>query len=98
MYVLKFGGTSMGSVDALRRVANLVCDYGARGPVAVVVSAMSGVTDSLLQAARLAAAQDAGWTAIADQIEQRHRGAWQELVPDTVSRKPLDDLFTALRT
>ncbi|RYE01606.1 MAG: aspartate kinase, partial [Sphingobacteriales bacterium] len=98
MYVLKFGGTSMGSVDALRRVADLVFEYGARGRVAVVVSAMSGITDSLLQAAGLAANQDEGWAELVSHLEQRHRSAWRELVPGDVAANPLDEHFAALRT
>jgi aspartokinase/homoserine dehydrogenase 1 len=47
--VLKFGGTSMGTVDSIRTVADIVRDQSDRGPVVTVVSAMAGVTDRLLE-------------------------------------------------
>jgi aspartate kinase len=55
--IVKFGGTSVGSGERIRRVANIIAhkthDTGEDFPV-VVVSAMAGVTDQLLQIARLA--------------------------------------------
>src|SRR5947209_6950439 len=53
MPVMKFGGTSMGNAEAIRTVGRILVDHAADRPVAVV-SAMSGVTDSLLGAAELA--------------------------------------------
>jgi aspartate kinase len=53
---MKFGGTSVGSVDALTRVTQIIRDARAQFPrVVVVTSAMSGVTDLLLRSAGLAA-------------------------------------------
>lgn len=54
--VHKFGGTSVANADRFRNAATLV--EAAGSPVAVVVSAMGGVTDALLEAIELAAAQD----------------------------------------
>lgn len=57
--VLKFGGTSVGSAAAMRQAAAIVCDQRAQGDeVAVVTSAMSGVTDLLLGAAQAAVRGD----------------------------------------
>lgn len=53
MIVLKFGGTSVEDATAIRRVTDIVSARAARGSV-VVVSACAGVTNALLQAARLA--------------------------------------------
>lgn len=54
--VMKFGGTSVGSAEALTRATQIVEDARARYPrVVVVTSAMSGVTDLLLKSASLAA-------------------------------------------
>lgn len=54
--VMKFGGTSVGSVDALTRAAQIIKDAREQYPrVVVVTSAMSGVTDLLLKSASLAA-------------------------------------------
>jgi aspartate kinase len=46
--VLKFGGTSVGSVEAIKRSANIICDWSKRSKVIVVLSAMSGETDRLI--------------------------------------------------
>ncbi|MCB0208555.1 MAG: aspartate kinase [Anaerolineae bacterium] len=54
---MKFGGTSVGSVDALKNVVKIVADARKNGhDVVVVVSAMSGVTNLLLNAAQQAEA------------------------------------------
>ena len=46
--VMKFGGTSVGSVEALRRVAKIIANE--QGQKVVVVSAMSGITNFLVSA------------------------------------------------
>ena len=53
--VMKFGGTSVGSVDALARATQIIKDTRDQySRVVVVTSAMSGVTDLLLSSAALA--------------------------------------------
>lgn len=47
--VLKFGGTSVGSVEAIKRSANIICDWSKKSKVIVVLSAMSGETDRLIK-------------------------------------------------
>ena len=60
LVVMKFGGTSVGSVAALQQVVGIVKEARSRGDeVVVVVSAMSRVTDLLLNGARRAEAGDA---------------------------------------
>ena len=46
--VLKFGGTSVGSVEAIKRSANIICDWSKKTKVITVLSAMSGETDRLI--------------------------------------------------
>ena len=54
--VMKFGGTSVGSVDALKQAAQIIQDARDEfARVVVVTSAMSGETDLLLKSASLAA-------------------------------------------
>ena len=53
MKVLKFGGTSVGTVDSLRNVKSIVESIGE--PAIVVVSALGGLTDRLIATARMAA-------------------------------------------
>jgi len=46
--VLKFGGTSVGTVDRIKKVANIIISYAKKGyKVIVVSSAMSGITNDL---------------------------------------------------
>ena len=47
--VLKFGGTSVGSVEAIKRSANIICDWSKKSKVIAVLSAMSGETDRLIK-------------------------------------------------
>lgn len=56
MRVIKFGGTSVGSSARMRGVAEIVSQQAAEGPLVVVVSAVGGVTDTLLRGAAEAAA------------------------------------------
>ncbi len=89
---MKFGGTSVGSGQRIAEVAGLVRAAIAEGrQVVVVVSAMSGVTDALIRAARTAAAGDAQtYRAIRDDLLIRH---WQVVreVADSQEARTLDD-------
>ena len=58
LLVMKFGGTSVGSAERMRVAAQLAADERARRPVVVVVSAMSKITDLLLDTMRHAEAGD----------------------------------------
>lgn len=71
--ILKFGGSSVGSPERIRQVSELVAAQAAIGPVVVVVSAMSGVTNELQAAARAAAAGSSDWRAILEGVIRRHR-------------------------
>ena len=80
--VMKFGGTSVGSVDALRQaVAVVVEQVGKWDKLAVVVSAMSGVTDKLIGCARAAEAGDEkSYRAVVDELRERHHAVIGELI------------------
>ena len=56
--VMKFGGTSVGSAERMRVAARLSAEQRKQRPVAIVVSAMSKVTDLLLDTMRHAEAGD----------------------------------------
>ena len=92
--VIKFGGTSVGSADAIRRAATLTHDLRTAGhQVVVVASAMSGVTDQLLGAAYAAAAGRA--SQVHDTVailRTRHLDACQSLLAraDYVTRAALE--------
>ena len=71
--VMKFGGTSMGSTDAMRQVIQVVRTSKKQARVAaVVVSAMSGITDQLIKIANLAAAKDRSYRKLLAELETRH--------------------------
>lgn len=81
MLVLKFGGTSMGSADAIKQVADIVKQKLKDSPVLVVVSAMSGTTDLLLNCGTKASATDESYKDLLKQIESRHLDTVKALIP-----------------
>jgi len=81
--VMKFGGTSVGSAAAIRRVIEVVKTARPDWPrLAVVVSAMSGVTDALLGAAHAAANGEAGFHRTATELSEKCLGVLRELAPE----------------
>jgi len=81
LLVMKFGGTSVGSAEALDQAAGIVADQAAAGHrLVVVVSAMSGVTDALIRGARTAAAGDGEtYRAQVRDLRARHYGVVEAL-------------------
>ncbi|MBQ5777065.1 MAG: bifunctional aspartate kinase/homoserine dehydrogenase I, partial [Bacteroidaceae bacterium] len=79
MKVLKFGGTSVGSVESIKNVKMIVeqCDES----VIVVVSALGGITDKLIATANMASTGDANYTAIMQEIRNRHSDVIEGVVP-----------------
>ncbi len=69
--ILKFGGSSLADAEAIRQAASVVADRTRQARVVVVVSAMAGVTDTLLDVAD-AAATDGGWQQTIDQLHHQH--------------------------
>lgn len=75
----KFGGTSMGTAARIRGVADiLVARKGERQ--IVVVSAMSKVTDALIDVTKKAASRDLSWQADAQALADKHRAVARELL------------------
>jgi aspartokinase/homoserine dehydrogenase 1 len=103
--VMKFGGTSVGDADCVRRAADIIRSAAAQRPVAVVVSAMSGVTNRLIHAARQAEAGDRGFLDLTRDLRQQHLTALEALVRDPLNRaaiasaiqQVLDELDRLLR-
>jgi aspartate kinase len=81
LLVMKFGGTSVGNAQAIAALAAIVREQKAAWDrVAVVVSAMSGVTDLLIRGAHTAAAGDSQtFVTIAAQLREKHAAALAEL-------------------
>ncbi len=81
LLVMKFGGTSMGSAERMRVAAQICTEQRKQRPVVTVVSAMSGVTDLLLNTLRHAEAGDeAGITANLEKLTGRHLNTCDELL------------------
>ena len=79
--VMKFGGTSVGDAERIRRVTTLVRRAQAEATPVVVVSAVGGVTNRLVDIADLAGRGDAGHEEVVREIEQKHRGLLRTLAP-----------------
>lgn len=80
MKVLKFGGTSVGTAESLTNVKQIVT--ACKGQVIVVVSALGGVTNQLIQMADLAEAHSNEWESILEQVKARHMSVIDAVVPD----------------
>ncbi len=94
LLVMKFGGTSMGSAERIRIAANLILDQHAIRPVVAVVSAMSKVTDLLLDAMKHAEAQDsAGLLECIDKVRAKHLEAVAGLALGPETTRAVEDLI-----
>lgn len=80
---MKFGGTSVGSAEAFAQVADVVLEQAEQWErLVVVVSAMSGVTDALIESAQAAAeGDDRAYRAIVADLRARHHQVVDELLP-----------------
>jgi aspartokinase/homoserine dehydrogenase 1 len=86
--VMKFGGTSVGDASCIARVAQIVKQAATEGPIIAVVSAMSGVTNRLIDAANLSAlAEGRQVEAIFASLHLQHETALAVLVPNDARRK-----------
>ena len=78
--VHKFGGSSVADCDGYRRVARIL-DAHVGFRTAVVVSAMSGVTDALVELVRLARSRDESYPERLDLLRRRQLAVLRELLP-----------------
>lgn len=97
MKVMKFGGTSVGTVESLSNVKKIVEETPGRK--VVVVSALGGITDLLISTARLAVADDIRYLDSYARIVERHLTVINGVVPPTrrdateaMARMMLDEL------
>jgi bifunctional aspartokinase / homoserine dehydrogenase 1 len=77
--VLKFGGSSVATPDRIRGVARIVLDAAGDACLVVVVSAFQGITNQLLECARLAEQRDSAYRQAFETIAARHRSAIEDL-------------------
>lgn len=87
MKVLKFGGTSVGSVESVRQIQGIIREQ--TDDCIVVVSALGGITDQLLKAARLALTEGEEYMEVYQAIRQRHMNMINNLITNAVTRQML---------
>jgi aspartokinase/homoserine dehydrogenase 1 len=80
MKVLKFGGSSVANAENIRKVIAIVEEASKFSRLAVVVSALGGITDLLLSASKSAAANDLNYLDHISLIKERHLTCIHELV------------------
>ena len=102
MKVLKFGGTSVGSVKSILSLKKIVETEAGRGPVVVVVSALGGITDKLITTSKLALSGDDRWREEFDAMVTRHHQMIDTIITDSQKRVDLfnkvDQLFDQLKS
>lgn len=90
---MKFGGTSVGSAARMKVAADLIATQAAQRPVIAVVSAMSKITDLLLDTTRMAESDDQdGIDRNLEQLSTRHLEAAKELIPASESHRVNDEI------
>ena len=82
MNVLKFGGTSVGSTENIKKVIQILDNYSKEDSLICVVSAVGGITDKLLKAGELAQNKNESYLAEYKLIKQIHLDILSELIPN----------------
>lgn len=102
MKVLKFGGTSVGSVKSILCLKRIVEKEAKRQPIVVVVSALGGITDKLLATAQMALSGDELYKKEFDAMVTRHHQMIDTIITDPKKREDLffsvDVLFDQLKS
>ena len=102
MKVLKFGGTSVGSVKSILSLKRIVEAEARTQPVVVVVSALDGITDELIATSKIALQGDERWKDNFDAMVTRHHQMIDTIITDNKKRVDLfnkvDALFEQLRS
>ncbi len=102
MKVLKFGGTSVGSVESILSLKNIVLNEAKEQQVVVVVSALGGITDKLLNTSRLAVEGKEEWRQEFNLMVDRHHKMIDTIITDAKKREILfntvDTLLEQLRS
>lgn len=102
MKVLKFGGTSVGSVESILSLKAIVEKEAQEQPIIVVVSALGGITDKLIATSVLAQKGDETWKDEFQDMVERHHKMIDTIITDPRKREQLfnivDSLFEQLRS
>lgn len=93
--VHKFGGTSVGNAERYQNVAKIIHEMGDLAPRAIVVSAMKGVTDALIELVDSARKRDEGYLSKLEALKNRHLEAIHALLTqDSANKTTLLDRLT----
>lgn len=102
MKVLKFGGTSVGSVESILSLKAIVEKEAQEQPIIVVVSALGGITDKLIATSVLAQKGNEAWKDEFQAMVERHHKMIDTIITDPRKREQLfnivDSLFEQLRS
>lgn len=102
MKVLKFGGTSVGSVKSIKCLKKIVEKEAKKQSIIVVVSALGGITDKLLSTAQMALNGNESYKNEFDAMVNRHHQMIDTIITDTAKRENLfntvDALFEQLKS
>ncbi len=102
MKVLKFGGTSVGSVKSILSLKEIVETEARTQPVVVVVSALGGITDKLISISQMALEGDKRYRDEFEGIVERHHQMIDTIITDPKKRENLfqrvDSLFEQLKS
>ena len=98
--VLKFGGTSVGSVESILNLKSIV--EAVDEPVVVVVSALGGITDKLINTSKLAVKGDTAYLTSYNEMVDRHHQMIDAIITDADKKAKLmatvDDLLGQLKS
>ena len=102
MKVMKFGGTSVGSVKSILSLKDIVEAEARTQPVIVVVSALDGITDKLIATSQMAKQGDEHYREEFDAMVKRHHQMIDTIITDDKKRVDLfnnvDQLFDQLKS
>src|ERR1700686_352401 len=88
LQVMKFGGTSVGDATCIARTAQIIANAARENPCVVVVSAMSGVTNRLIEAAQKSATGDSSEGGnLTNVLRSQHAAALEALIQEPQARQ-----------
>jgi aspartate kinase len=91
LQVMKFGGTSVGDAACISRTAQIIASSAREGACVAVVSAMSGVTNRLIEAAKRAGnGEDKVGAETLEALRKQHAEALRALVRDAAAKRAIE--------
>ncbi|MCH9648393.1 MAG: bifunctional aspartate kinase/homoserine dehydrogenase I [Deltaproteobacteria bacterium] len=97
MRILKFGGSSVASPERIREVASIACHERKKSPLVVVVSALGGVTDQLLEAGSIASGGSSEYLPLLEALTDRHLEAANQLTLEDEQKALTEGLRESFR-